>query len=336
MGGEREVGGCHRQRHQFTDRAPDPKGTGSRHRSGHGLQRRWRSIGARDAGRSVGDVDMDALLAELLDVLLDLSQLRLVLLLPLDLPHRVQLREMGLSLVIGVHRLPLGLQAFDQVLALLVVHRLDGLLRLPLGLLQLVDVVVLRLDVLLHLREVLRDLAKVLLLEVVLGVVRDLLRRGEDRLHGVRHHVVLRRAEVHDGSLVAAGHRGLHLHGELGRLQLLRLRRLHLLEGLDLLLVGPHLHEVGGVVPDGAGGLAHDAGASVGDRLEVQVACHVAAVRGVGAGSVERRRRGGQLGVVLRPVHRRLLHQLRLRRDDVVDGLLHAAVHLADRVVRER
>mmetsp|Transcript_31422 Transcript_31422/g.71520 ORF Transcript_31422/g.71520 Transcript_31422/m.71520 type:complete len:265 (+) Transcript_31422:105-899(+) len=156
---------------------------------------------------SVGHVDVDIRSVQLLDILLDLGELRLVLLLPLDLAHRIELRQVRGGLILSVHLLPLGLQTLNETHALVLGHLSDHRPHsLILLLLQLPDVVILAVYILLDMREVLGNLAVVILVKIVLRTLRDLLRDCQDRLHGIGHDEILGSHEVHHRRLICPRH----------------------------------------------------------------------------------------------------------------------------------
>mmetsp|Transcript_21273 Transcript_21273/g.62854 ORF Transcript_21273/g.62854 Transcript_21273/m.62854 type:complete len:212 (+) Transcript_21273:100-735(+) len=122
--------------------------------------------------RLVVFVDPDDRLGQLLDVLFDLRELRLVLLLPLDFADGVEAGEAkgARLLVLRVDRVPLLLEVEDERVLLLVAHEAHALgrggrLRLRHG----PHVLVLVLDLLFDVHQVLWDLAEARLLLPVHG-----------------------------------------------------------------------------------------------------------------------------------------------------------------------
>mmetsp|Transcript_47007 Transcript_47007/g.114242 ORF Transcript_47007/g.114242 Transcript_47007/m.114242 type:complete len:342 (-) Transcript_47007:13-1038(-) len=177
----------------------------ARRSSGH------RQPAGRIAARSLV-VDKDKLLGELFDVVFNLLELTLVRLLALLLGGRVEGEGQGLVLL--VHPLPVGLEAREESVPLLLGEHLNVVFVLRvLVLLHLLDHSVLLCNLLLHAVNVLGNLPIIRLLEVV-DLVRDgPLGHREDVVHRVCRDEILLRHEPHDRLLVPVRDRGLHRRG---------------------------------------------------------------------------------------------------------------------------
>mmetsp|Transcript_18887 Transcript_18887/g.36668 ORF Transcript_18887/g.36668 Transcript_18887/m.36668 type:complete len:294 (+) Transcript_18887:150-1031(+) len=155
--------------------------------------------GARSTRPSLVDGHVDNLFGELLNVTLDLRQLRLIHLLPLDLADSVERceREDGGALVGGVDVVPLGLELVDELEPLALLKLAHAARPALVRLLHAPDVLVLVRDLLLDLVQVGRHLAEVGLLGPV-DRLRLLLGLGEDVVHRVGRDEVLRLVRLSD------------------------------------------------------------------------------------------------------------------------------------------
>mmetsp|Transcript_54148 Transcript_54148/g.132378 ORF Transcript_54148/g.132378 Transcript_54148/m.132378 type:complete len:222 (+) Transcript_54148:209-874(+) len=158
----------------------------------------------------VGVRDEDELLAELLDVVLDLLELGLVLLLAELLGGRVERERQRLVLLVDL--LPVVLEPLEERIPLSLGDHLDVVLILRVvGHLHLLNHPVLLLDLVPHAVQVLRRLPVVGLLEVVDLVGHGLLGHGQDVVHCVGCHVILLRHQPHHRPVRARRHRRLHM-----------------------------------------------------------------------------------------------------------------------------